>query len=271
MNRRRMPPAALYPHWPAPARVRAFTSLRAGAGVSAPPFDSFNLGNLGTDGDDPRAVAANRAELVCRFGLPASPHWLDQVHGVEVVRFVHSTPASPPPAADAAVTAATGVVLAILSADCLPVLFTADDGAEVGAAHAGWRGLAGGVLERTIAAMRTPPEMLLAWLGPAAGPQRYEVGQEVFDAFTGLDPGARAAFAPTRRGHWRADLYALARARLAVAGVRRVYGGGLCTIGDASRFFSHRRDRRSGRMASLIWLQDDDCGVLAGESEPMSA
>lgn len=268
---RRMPPAALYPHWPVPARVRAFTSLRTGAGVSAPPFDSFNLGNQGPDGDDRRVVAANRAELVRRFGLPSLPHWLCQVHGVEVVRVTHSTPASPPPVADAAVTAAAGAVLAILSADCLPVLFAAGDGAEVGAAHAGWRGLAGGVLERTIAAMQTPPEMLLAWLGPAAGPRRYEVGQEVFDAFTGSDPSARAAFVPTRRGHWRADLYALARARLAAAGVRRVYGGGLCTIGDAGRFFSHRRDRRSGRMASLVWLQDDDCGASAGESEPASA
>jgi YfiH family protein len=160
------------------------------------------------------------------------------------------------PVADAAVTAVPGVVLAILSADCLPVVFAAIDGSEVAAAHAGWRGLADGVLECSISAMRTPPHQLMAWLGPAAGPQVYEIGQDVLDAFVARDPQAQDAFVATRPGHWRIDLYALARQRLKRAGVPAdaVYGGGLCTISDPQRFFSHRRDRRSGRMATLAWI-----------------
>ncbi|MFT4197027.1 MAG: peptidoglycan editing factor PgeF [Pseudoxanthomonas sp.] len=251
--------AILRADWPAPAAVTAFTTLRHGAGVSAPPFDTFNLG--ARCGDEPAAVARNRDRLQRRFGLPAPPHWLRQVHGKRVVRF--DAPALPlgerageqdEPEADAAVTSAPGVVLAILTADCLPVVFAARDGREVGAAHAGWRGLAGGVLEATRAAMRTAPGDLLAWLGPAAGPRAYEIGQEVFDAFTAGDPGAADAFAATRPGHWQVDLYALARRRLAVAGVTAVYGGDRCTIGEADAFFSHRRDRRSGRMATLAWI-----------------
>jgi YfiH family protein len=158
------------------------------------------------------------------------------------------------PEADAAVTATPGTVLAILTADCLPVVFAADHGCEIGAAHAGWRGLAGGVLEATVAAMRTPPQRLIVWLGPAAGPRAYEVGAEVFEAFIGRDPQAERAFVATRPGHWRVDLYALARMRLAQAGVARVHGGGLCTISDPGRFFSHRRDQRGGRMATLAWF-----------------
>jgi hypothetical protein len=146
-------------------------------------------------------------------------------------------------------------VLAILTADCLPVVFAADDGSEVAAVHAGWRGLAAGVLEATLAAMRTPPARVLAWLGPAAGPQAYEIGAEVFDAFVARDPRADIAFVATRPGHWRVDLYALARMRLAVAGVADVHGGGLCTISDPQRFFSHRRDQRTGRMATLVWFE----------------
>ncbi|HEY9400868.1 MAG TPA: laccase domain-containing protein, partial [Luteimonas sp.] len=138
----------------------------------------------------------------------------------------------------------------------LPAVFAADDGSEVAAAHAGWRGLAGGVLEATVAAMRTPAEHVVAWLGPAAGPQAYEVGQEVFDAFVARDPHAAAAFATTRPGHWKVDLYSLARMRLVVAGVARVSGGGLCTITDTKRFFSHRRDQRTGRMATIVYLRD---------------
>jgi YfiH family protein len=156
--------------------------------------------------------------------------------------------------ADAAVTGTPGVVLAILSADCLPVLLAARDGSEIAAAHAGWRGLAAGVLEATVAAMRSPAPDLVAWLGPAAGPAAYEIGEEVREAFVSRDPGAASAFIATRPGHWRVDLYALARRRLAACGVTRVHGGDRCTISEPAGFFSHRRDGRSGRMATLAWL-----------------
>jgi YfiH family protein len=233
--------------WPAPPGVVAFTTLRNGAGVSAAPFDRFNLG--ARCGDTPDAVAGNRAELSRRYGLPSPPRWLRQVHGTAVA----IEPGDDEPQADAAVARTPGTVLAILTADCLPVVFAAADGNEVAAAHAGWRGLAAGVLEATIAAMHAQPEHLLAWLGPCAGPQAYEVGQEVFDAFVARDPLAGAAFVATRPGHWHVDLHALARQRLLAAGVARVHGGGLCTISDPRRFYSHRRDQRTGRMATLVW------------------
>jgi polyphenol oxidase len=276
---------------PFPPNVRAFTTLRHGAGASPAPFDSFNLGNFrAADGDDPAVVARNRAELVARFGLPSAPHWLHQVHEIDVVRLdapalpppqpsparggggitppgFSSGPLSPPPprageggggepVADAAVTSVPGVVLAILTADCLPVVFAAKDGSEVAAAHAGWPGLSRGVLEATLSAMRTPAPRLLAWIGPAAGPARYEVGGDVFEAFVAQDAGAAGCFAPTRPGHWLADLPSLARMRLAAAGMdpADIHGGDLCTISDPTRFFSHRRDRRSGRLATLAWI-----------------
>jgi YfiH family protein len=177
------------------------------------------------------------------------------VHGTGVVRWTRPpAEGAVPPEADAAVTDAPGVVLAILTADCLPVVFAARDGSEIGAAHAGWRGLAAGVLEATVAALATPPDRLQAWLGPAAGPDRYEIGAEVREAFVSRDPGADAAFTATRPGHWRVDLYALARRRLAAAGVMAVHGGGRCTLGEPACFFSHRRDGRSGRLATLAWL-----------------
>jgi len=249
--------------WPAPRRVRAFTTLRHGLGESAAPFDRFNLGNRNAaGGDDPQVVARNRALLVEHARLPSPPHWLRQVHGAGVRRFDAGTDgnvdADIEPEADAAVTSTPGSVLAILTADCLPVLLCSDDGSEVAAAHAGWRGLAAGVIEATIAAMATPPARLMAWLGPAAGPQQYEVGVEVFDAFVAPDWAAGSAFTSTRPGHWRVDLYALARRRLCAAGVSpgRIHGGGLCTIADPQRFYSHRRDRRTGRMASLVWIGD---------------
>ncbi|MFC3551581.1 peptidoglycan editing factor PgeF [Lysobacter cavernae] len=254
-----MAAAWLTADWPAPPSVRAFTTLRHGLGVSEPPFDHFNLGTLhGESRDSVEAVLRNRALLAEYARLPSPPHWLRQVHGRGVVRFdAPGLPDAPEPEADAAVTASAGVVLSILTADCMPVLFCAVDGNEVAAAHAGWRGLAGGVLEATLAAMRTPAEQVLAWLGPAAGPQQYEVGEEVYDAFVSQDWGNGSAFTSTRPHHWRVDLYALARRRLAGAGVagERVHGGGLCTISDRQRFYSHRRDQRTGRMASLIWLQ----------------
>ena len=273
-----MTAAFLPADWPTPPGVRALTTLRHGLGGSRSPFDAFNLG--ARCGDDADAVAENRRQLEAALALPSSPHWLKQVHGVEVVRFAAHPPAqaggrwegggsiegqphpNPPPQAgqgdepeaDAAVTATAGTVLAILTADCLPVVLAAKDGSEVAAAHAGWRGLSAGVLEATVAAMRTSPDQLVAWLGPAAGPQAYEVGQEVHAAFTSRDGRARMAFLPTRPGHWRVDLYTLARQRLLDAGVTDVHGGGLCTISDPARFFSHRRDGRSGRIATLAWI-----------------
>ena len=243
----------IHPAWPAPTSVTARVTTRTLAGHSQPPFDRFNLGMH--CGDEPGAVAANRERLVELAGLPNPPHWLAQVHGSQVHRIEHALPAAVPALADAVVTGVVGAVLAILTADCLPVLLCARDGSEVGAAHAGWRGLAAGVLEATVAAMHAPPAELLAWLGPAAGPARYEIGAEVYAAFVDCNAQDAACFRPTRSGHWLVDLYALARRRLAGAGVRSVTGGDLCTIADATRFYSHRRDGRSGRMASLIWLR----------------
>lgn len=240
--------------WPAPSGVHAFTTLRHGAGASRAPFDSFNMGNrYAADGDDPAVVERNRAELVRIADLPATPHWLRQVHGIEVVR-VDGPGQGAEPAADASVTSMPGTVLAILTADCLPVVFAADDGSEVAAAHAGWPGLSAGMLEAAVAAMRTPPDRLMAWIGPAAGPDRYEIGAEVRDRFLAWDACLDSAFVPTRPGHWRVDLFAIARTRLARAGVSRVYGGGVCTLSDPQRFFSHRRDARTGRMATLVWF-----------------
>lgn len=236
--------------WPAPPGVRALVTLRHGPGRSQPPFDAFNLGSR--CGDDPDAVAHNRRQLAEALGLPSPPRWLRQVHGTAVA----VEPGVDEPAADAAVTATPGTVLAILTADCLPVVFAARDGSEVAAAHAGWRGLAGGVLEATVAAMRTAPRALVAWLGPAAGPNAYEIDAPVRDAFLAHDPRAAAAFAASRPGHWRIDLYAIARQRLADAGIGAadIHGGGLCTISEPGRFFSHRRDGRSGRIATLAWI-----------------
>jgi YfiH family protein len=236
--------------WPAPPGVHALTTLRGPAGESAAPFDRFDLGLR--NGDDPAVAQRNRALLARGLGLPSAPCWLRQVHGTHVV--VDPDPADEPEA-DAAVARRPGTVLAILTADCLPVVLASADGAIVAAAHAGWRGLAAGVLEATVMAMDAAPEALLAWLGPAAGPDAYEVGAEVRDAFVARDAEAATAFAETRPGHWRVDLYRLARQRLVSAGMapRAIHGGMLCTISDPSRFYSHRRDQRTGRMATLVW------------------
>ena len=241
------------PDWPAPAQVRALVTTRQLPGISRAPFDHLNLG--AHCGDEPGAVDHNRGRLFELAGLPHAPHWLAQVHGTHVQRVDDPMPAPGAPQADAAVTRVPGAVLAILTADCLPVLLSSRDGSEVAAAHAGWRGLAAGVLESTVAAMRTAPDGILAWLGPAAGPDHYEIGDEVRAALLMHDPEAAACFQATRAGHWLVDLYALARRRLARLGIQRVDGGSFCTISDSKRFYSHRRDGRSGRMASLIWLQ----------------
>ena len=229
--------------WPAPAGVQAFTTLRCRRDGS--PF------NLGLGGGD--TARANRQALHAAIGTPFPPRWLHQVHGIDVARFEGA--GEDEPVADAAVTSTPGLPLAILTADCLPVLFAAEDGREVAAAHAGWPGLSAGILESTLASMRTPPAKLLAWIGPGAGPSRYEVGENVHAAFLGHDAGAGVHFVPTRPGHWLADLPALARRRLATAGVQRVFGGNECTISSPVRWFSYRRDGATGRMASLIWIK----------------
>ena len=240
----------IVPDCPAPANVCALATTRSG-GVSAGAYATMNLGRGGRD--DPAAVAENRRRFE-RF-LPARPISLAQVHGAAVATLDRATTGSP--TADAAVTREAGVVCAILTADCLPVLLTDRAGSAVGIAHAGWRGLAAGVLEATVDALArlgADADALLAWFGPAIGPAAFEVGADVHAAFCDTDPGAAVCFAPDRPGKWRADLYGLARRRLARVGVDRVHGGGYCTYADATRFFSYRRERDSGRMATAVWL-----------------
>lgn len=238
----------LYPDWPAPARVHACTTLRGG-GVSRPPFDSLNL--AAHVGDDPAAVRENRRRLRAQLSLPGEPHWLEQVHGTEIVELDDGAAATA--AADGAVARRPGVVCAVLTADCLPLLLCDRTGHNVAAVHAGWRGLAAGVIEEALQRLRVPGEELYAWLGPAIGARAFEVGDEVRAAFVAHDRAAAAAFA-AHNGRWCADLYHLARQRLAAAGVRQVYGGSACTWSDATRFFSYRRDGQCGRMATLIWI-----------------
>jgi YfiH family protein len=238
----------LVPDWPAPAKVRALQTLRSG-GCSPAPWNSFNLGDH--VGDDPARVAANRAAL--RAHLPSEPLWLNQVHGNATVEG-KNWPKSQ--TADASYSRQPGTVCAVMTADCLPVLFCDRAGTVVAAAHAGWRGLVGGVLEATIAGMAVPADRLLAWLGPAIGRQAFEVGDEVRAAFIADDAGAADCFAPKASGKWLADIYGLARRRLRRAGVTAIHGGDLCTVSDPARFFSYRRDGVTGRQASLIWLAD---------------
>jgi YfiH family protein len=240
--------AALDAQLPGASSVTAFTTLRRGAGSSASPFDTFNLGLR--SGDDAATVERNRAELVETFGLPGAPRWLRQVHGTRVA----IEPGFDEPEADAAVTRTPGTVLAILTADCLPVVIASKDGGELAVAHAGWRSLAAGVLEATVAEMQAPRARLVAWLGPAAGQATYEIGEEVREAFVVHAPNAADAFVETRPGHWRVDLYALATQRLAALGIADVHGGGLDTIVDP-RFYSFRRDPRTGRMATIAWFE----------------
>lgn len=235
----------LLPDWPAPARVKACVTTRAG-GVSLAPFDTFNLAEHVED--DLQAVTHNRQCLSAR--IDCSPAWLRQVHGVAVADADPAVVAE----ADASWTTKTGVACAVLTADCLPVLFCDRAGSRVAAAHAGWRGLAAGVLEATLAALAVPASEVLVWLGPAIGPQAFEVGSEVREVFLGVDPQAASAFVPSANaGRFMADLYALARLRLAACGVSSVYGGGFCTVSDP-RFYSYRRAARTGRFASLVWL-----------------
>ena len=271
--------ARITPDWPAPPSVRVVATTRSG-GVSRAPYASLNLA-AGT-GDAPSAVARNRALVVSAFELDHEPCWLDQVHGSDVVRAARYATA---PRADASIGDAGSPPCAVLTADCLPVVLCDVAGTRAGIAHAGWRGLAGGVIERCAAAMERPARELLAWLGPAIGADSYEVGPEVRAACLDADPGAWRAFAPlaadrsedgppsarnagdpaeprrtsapsaSRADRWFADLYAIARRRLESLGIERVYGGGFCTCRDSERFFSHRRDGVTGRFATLAWIR----------------
>lgn len=237
----------ILPDWPAPANVRALMTTRAG-GVSAAPWASLNLGDHVND--DPAHVAANRALLGAH--LPGQPAWLKQVHSARVVEAGRGDVE-----ADACFSRTPGQVCAVLTADCLPVLFCDRAGSVVAAAHAGWRGLAGGVLEAAVAAMAVPPGEILAWMGAAIGPAAFEVGDDVRDAFLAQHPDTVTAFVPQGApGKWLADIYALARIRLAHAGVTAVRGGGRCTVAESDTFFSYRRDGVTGRMAALVWLAD---------------
>lgn len=243
------------PDWPAPANVRAVSTSRLG-GISTAPFDALNLGDHVDD--DPQAVSSNRRWLREVLQLPSEPCWLEQVHGTDVYRpAIAATGGSAPvPQADASVVCESRQVAVIMTADCLPVLFCDTAGTRVGAAHAGWRGLCDGVLENTVAALGCEPAQLMAWLGPAIGPDKFEVGSEVRAAFMERDEQAAAAFkAGEAAGKYLADIYHLARQRLHKLGVEQVFGGGFCTLTERERFFSYRRDGRTGRMASLIWLE----------------
>jgi len=235
----------ILPDWPAPPRVKSLMTTRAG-GVSGAPWASLNLGDH--VGDDPAHVAANRARL--RQQLPADPGWLKQIHSTTVVEAGAGLLE-----ADAAFTRRAATVCAVLTADCLPVLLCNRTGSVVAAAHAGWRGLAGGVLEASVAAMQVPPSEIMAWMGAAIGPQAFEVGDEVRQAFIAQHPEAAVAFLQHAPGKWLADIYQLARIRLNQVGVQAIYGGERCTFNETDSFYSYRRDGVTGRMASLIWLE----------------
>lgn len=242
-----MKPQWLSADWPAPQWVKTCVTTRQ-LGSSQGPWKGFNLGDH--VGDDPVHVAANRAELQRELGC--QPAWLEQTHGTDVVRADPAVIAQ----ADAAWTDQPGVACTIMTADCLPVLFCDRAGTRVAAAHAGWRGLLAGILENTLKALAVDPSQVLVWLGPAIGPQAFEVGGEVREAFIRLDARAESAFVPSARpGHYLADIYQLARQRLRAAGVQTISGGDQCTVSNPPRYYSYRRDGQTGRMASLVWLE----------------
>lgn len=237
------------PDWPAPSNVKALFTTRNGGGSSA-PYASLNLGDH--VGDDPLTVKQNRA-LLCRF-LPGKPGWLKQVHGTESVDLdEHDCTSSCE--SDGAFSRRPGVICAVLVADCLPVLLCDRAGTVVAVIHAGWRGMAEGIIERTVSAIGTLNSPLIAWLGPAIGPDHFEVGEEVRKAFIERDEKSALAFISRNNDKWLANLFLLARQRLTNAGVAEIYGGGECTFSDPARFFSYRRDGKTGRMAGLIWLE----------------
>ena len=241
-------PGLLFPDWPAPDSIRATVTTRQG-GFSSRPWQSLNLGLH--VGDDRETVQRNRALVRNALSLPAEPIWLDQVHGATVVDAAEAQPGT---AADAAWTDRPGVVCAVLTADCLPVFFTSREGDRVAVAHAGWRGLASGVLEGTVEALGNPAA-LICWLGPAIGPADFEVGDDVRDQFMAWNPQCDQAFVNSDNGKWLADIYQLARLRLRSVGIEQISGGNFNTFSESERFFSYRREGTTGRMASLIWRQ----------------
>jgi len=234
--------------WPAPAGVRTWQTTRPG-GVSSGNYSSMNLAFH--VGDHPEPVVTNRGLLRSSIGLPEEPCWLEQVHGRRILNLDQDEMA----AADGAVTSKIGRVLVVMTADCLPVLLAANDGRQIGVAHAGWRGLVGGVVQAAVGAFGCEPTEILAWLGPAIGPDAFEVGAEVRDAFISTDAGSADWFARNARGRWQADLVGLARRALNQAGVTQIFGQPACTLSDPERYFSHRREAPCGRMASLIWRE----------------
>ncbi|WP_145562955.1 purine nucleoside phosphorylase YfiH [Yersinia aldovae] len=238
----------ILPNWPMPATVKACSTTRYG-GISEFPYDSLNLGTH--VGDIATRVVVNRQSLVEQAGLPQMPVWLEQVHGTRVLHL--SGQAISDVQADAVYSRVAGQVCAVMTADCLPVLFCSLAGDEVAAAHAGWRGLCAGVLEQTLAQFSARPSSIIAWLGPAIGPQQFEVGEEVKQAFIQIDAQSTAAFTPSG-SKYLADIYLLARLRLQAAGIHAIYGGDRCTVSEKQQFFSYRRDGMTGRMASLVWL-----------------
>lgn len=241
----------ILPNWQVPANIKAFTTTRTG-GVSLPPFDSFNLGSH--VGDDLAAVETNRKRLVECENLPNSPHYLTQTHSTKVIRLPYS---GSDWEADAVYTNQANQVCLVMTADCLPVLFCSQDGTEIAAAHAGWRGLCDGMLENTVAEFACPPNEIQVWLGPAIGETAFQVGQEVIDQFCAIDPQAKLAFVedPNASGKFLGNLYQIARQRLNKFGISQISGGEYCTFNDKARFFSYRRDKQTGRMATLIWRE----------------
>jgi len=242
-----LPEHLIIPDWPAPINVKSLQTTRAG-GISSPPYDSLNLGDH--VGDSPLAVERNRI-LLNRL-LPSEPVWLEQVHGIRVA---NADMASCLPQADACIARHRAAVCVVMTADCLPVLLCDTLGSVVGAAHAGWKGLAAGVIEATVQAMDVAPENIMVWLGPAISQNEFEVGDEVRAAFVAIQPQAASAFIPGRNGKWFADLCALARLRLNALGITAIHGGGYCTYRERERFFSYRRDGATGRMGTFIWLE----------------
>lgn len=243
------------PIWPAPSNIRAYTTTRNG-GYSKSPYTSFNL--AAHVDDDNAAVLANRAKLRTYLNLPSEPFWLTQEHTAKVVRVVGNSKIREP-VADASFTTEQGVVCTVLTADCLPILLCDVAGIVVAAIHAGWKSLVGGVIENTLRELPVDAEKLLVWFGPAIGPTKFEVGEEVRQQFLYHDPRATQAFSATQKNKWLANIYLLARQRLEARGVlpQNIYGGDLCVYQDSKRFFSYRRDGGvTGRMASLIWISN---------------
>lgn len=228
----------IQPDWPAPECIRAYTTLKTG------------WGNPGASSKD----SALRNQLSLLLPLPNPPIWLNQTHSTLVV---DATPEQLDVTADASFTDKINQVCIVLTADCLPILLCHEDGTAVAAIHAGWRGLANGIVEETVAAMRQPPEKLLAWLGPAIGPTKFEVGEDVLNAFVNQDEEAIKAFLPHTKGKWMANLYLLAQQRLQKINIHRIYGGKFCTYSDSDHFYSYRREQQNaGRLATVIWIND---------------